>query len=221
LSAPLRLGLALAPVKENEMPDKRVFILVFDGFAYWEPSYALAELRRWGKYAVTAVGYSTDPVISMGGLRILPDCAIGDVRAEEVAIFILPGGDAWEGNYPAAALEPLLDELATRRIPIAAICGATLAVARAGLLHGRQHTSNARDYLEKMLSGYADADHYVEAPAVQDRGVITASGLSAVEFACEIFAALQVFNESDLRLWFNLFKHGDASGTLLVETNKP
>ncbi len=194
------------------MPDKRVFILVFDGFADWEPAHALAELRRWGKYAVTAVGYSTDPVISMGGLRILPDCAIGDVRAEEAALLILPGGDAWEGDYPAAALDPLLGELETRQIPIAAICGATLAVARAGLLRGRQHTSNARDYLEKMFPDYADADHYVEAPAVQDRGVITASGLSAVEFACEIFAALQVFSEPDLRLWFNLFKRGEVSG---------
>jgi putative intracellular protease/amidase len=147
----------------------------------------------------------------MGGLRILPDCALGDVRTEEVALFLLPGGDAWEGDYPATTLAPLLEELAARQIPIAAICGATLALARAGLLHGRRHTSNARDYLEKLIPDYADADNYVEAPAVQDRGVITASGLHAVEFAREIFAALQVFSESDLHLWFALFKHGDTS----------
>jgi putative intracellular protease/amidase len=193
------------------MPDKRVFIIVFDGFADWEPAYALAELRRWGKYAVTAVGYSTAPVTSMGGLRVLPDCTLGDVRPEDVALFILPGGDAWQGDYPAALLERLLDELATRQVPIAAICGATLAVARAGLLHGRQHTSNGRDYLEKMIPDYADGDHYIEALAVQDRGVITASGLGAVEFACEIFATMQVFDDADLRLWFDLFKHGNLS----------
>ena len=193
------------------MPDKRVFIIVFDGFADWEPAYALAELRRWGKYVVTTVGYSTAPVTSMGGLRVLPDCTLGDVRAEDVALFILPGGDVWEGDYPAALLARLLDELAAQQVPIAAICGATLAVARAGLLHGRRHTSNGRDYLEKMIPGYADGDHYVEALAVQDRGVITASGLGAVEFAYEIFALMQVFNEADLRLWFDLFKHGNYS----------
>jgi len=193
------------------MPDKRVFILVFDGFADWEPAYALAELRRTGKYEVTAAGYTADPVTSMGGLRVLPDCVLGDVRPEEVALFILPGGDAWEGDYPAASLEPLLRDLESKEIPIAAICGATLAVARAGLLDGRQHTSTDRASLEKMVTGYAGADHYVEALAVEDRGVITASGLGAVEFACEIFALLQVFSESDLRLWFDLFKHGDMS----------
>jgi len=57
-----------------------------------------------------------------------------------------------------------------------------------------------------MIPGYADAGNYVEALAVEDRAVMTASGLWAVEFACEIFAKLQIFSESDLRLWFGLFK---------------
>lgn len=194
------------------MPDKRVFILVFDGFADWEPAHALAELRRRGKYDVTTVGYSAEPVISMGGLRVLADCALDDLPLEEAALFLLPGGEAWEGGYLAATLTPLLRKLAARQVPIAAICAATLALARAGLLNGRRHTSNGREYLERMIPDYADGDHYVDAPAVRDRGVITAGGLHAVEFACEIFAELKVFNESDLCLWFTLFKHGDTSG---------
>ena len=31
------------------MPDKAVFLLVFEGFADWEPSHAVAELRRSGQ----------------------------------------------------------------------------------------------------------------------------------------------------------------------------
>ena len=34
----------------------KVHVLVFDGFADWEPAHALAELRRSGGLEVVAVG---------------------------------------------------------------------------------------------------------------------------------------------------------------------
>ena len=49
---------------------------------------------------------------------------------------------------------------------------------------------------------------YVDAPAVRDRGLITASGLADVEFAAELFAELDVFSESDRALWLELFRSG-------------
>ena len=54
------------------MPDA-VHIVVFDGYADWEPAMALVELRRSGGFDVVTVGFSGDPVSSMGGLRVLPD----------------------------------------------------------------------------------------------------------------------------------------------------
>ena len=50
----------------------------------------------------------------------------------------------------------------------------------------------------------------IEATAVRDRGLITASGLGAVEFAREIFAELGVFPEGELELWYRLFKYGPS-----------
>jgi hypothetical protein len=44
--------------------------------------------------------------------------------------------------------------------------------------------------------------------AVRDRGIITASGLGAVDFAREIFAELELFSAADAALWFDMFKHG-------------
>jgi putative intracellular protease/amidase len=93
-------------------------------------------------------------------------------------------------------------------VPIAAICGATLAVARAGLLDDHAHTSNEPAYLVDMVPEYAGAPRYVDALAVRDRGLITASGLGPVDFAREIFEELQVFSETDRPVWFHLFKHG-------------
>jgi putative intracellular protease/amidase len=185
-----------------------VHVLVFDGFADWEPAYALAELRRSGKRSVVAVGFEAKPVTSMGGLRVVPDRKLRDVRASDVEILIIPGGDLWEGSYPEADLNTVLTDLVTAKVPIAAICGATLAVARAGLLNDRRHTSNMPGYIAEHVPAYYGAAFYEPVPAVNDKGVITASGLAPIEFAREIFKQLRVFSPADEDLWFNAFKHG-------------
>ena len=56
----------------SHMPEKAVYLLVFDGFADWEPAHAVAELRRTGQYRVESVGLTAAPVESMGGIRVLP-----------------------------------------------------------------------------------------------------------------------------------------------------
>jgi putative intracellular protease/amidase len=185
-----------------------VHVLVFDGLADWEPGHALAELRRSAGLAVVAVGFTADAVTTMGGLRILPDLALSAVVPGDVRLFLLPGGDMWEGEYPSAALDALLRTLTGKGIPIAAICGATLALARAGLLDERRHTSNAPEYVAQHAANYRGSRLYVPELAIRDRGVITASGLGCVEFAREIFEELGVFTPADRSLWFEMFKHG-------------
>ncbi|MEW6734567.1 MAG: type 1 glutamine amidotransferase family protein [Acidobacteriota bacterium] len=190
------------------MLEAKVYILVFDGFADWEPTYALAEIRRSGELQVVSVGFSDKPVISMGGLRIVPDCALTDVNVKDVRLFILPGGDMWENDYPTIELEQILHKLEQSHVPIAAICGATLVLARAGLLRNRKHTSNAKDYLTSFVPGYGNESDYIDKLAVRDQRIITASGVGAIEFAYEIFDQLGIFSDADRKVWFDLFKYG-------------
>ena len=124
------------------MPEKAVYLLVVEGFADWEPAHAVAELRRHGRYRVETVGLASAPVTSMGGIRVLPSMVVTDVDPADVAVFIVPGGDRWEDAPLEPELEQLLKRLDGERVPIAAICGATVAITRAGLLRGRRHTSN-------------------------------------------------------------------------------
>jgi len=85
---------------------------------------------------------------------------------------------------------------------------ATVAITHAGLLRGRRHTSNGRKYLEQKVPGYSGAADYVEAPAVRDGGLITASGLADVEFAAELMHELEVLDEPHRRLWTEMFRTG-------------
>ena len=185
-----------------------VHTLVFPGFADWEPAFALAELRRSGGLEVVAVGFDRAPVRSMGGLTVVPDRALDELTPDAVRLLLLPGGDLWEGDYPRAAVDRALVAMRDAGVPVAAICGATIAAARAGLLDDRAHTSNERDYLTTHAAEYRGARHYVESLAVRDRCVIIASGVGPIEFTREIFEELGVLSEADRSVWFYLFKHG-------------
>jgi putative intracellular protease/amidase len=190
------------------MPGKAVYLLVVEGFADWEPAHAVAELRRHGEYRVESVGLTLEPVRSMGGLAVLPSKTVSDVDVSDVAAFILPGGDRWEKAAVELELETLLERLDGANVPIGAICAATVAIARIGLLRGRRHTSNGLEYLRSHVPGYSEAGNYVDAPAVRDRKLITASGLADVEFARELFEELDVLTPEDRSLWAQIFRSG-------------
>jgi len=190
------------------LPTRAVYLLVVPGFADWEPAHAVAELRRHGGFRVEVVGLSAESVQSMGGVTVQPTRTLAEVDSADVAVFILPGGDRWEQHAPEPDLEALLRRLDQDSVPIAAICAATTAVARLGLLRGRRHTSNGLSYLQRHVPEYTDSNAYIDEPAVRDRGLITASGLADVEFASAIMAELGVLSGEERTLWTKLFRGG-------------
>jgi putative intracellular protease/amidase len=143
----------------------------------------------------------------MGGLRVMPSTVVAEVEPADVAAFI-PGGDRWENALVEPEIEQLLHRLDAQGVPIAAICAATTAIARLGLLRGRRHTSNGLHYLRAHVPGYGEAANYVDQPAVRDRGLITASGLGDVEFARELFEELNVLSVEDREAWATIFRSG-------------
>jgi len=187
---------------------KKAYVLIFDGYADWEIGHVLPELRRMGKIDVVTVGFTDNPVVSMGGLRVIPEMVLSKVNIEDVLIFILPGGHMWEGVYPITEIEGFLHSLEKVKIPVAAICAATTVLARAGLVHNRKHTSNSLKYLSKMVPAYSDGACYVDVLATGDDHIITASGLGTVEFTMEIFNELNLISSDMKKMWYDAVKHG-------------
>src|SRR5215204_1042394 len=181
----------------------KAYFLVFDGLADWELAHALCEINNSGRFEVVSVGFSKEPVMTMGGLRLTPDLTLAEVMPAEACIFMLPGGDMWESESHQN-LQTLLQRLHVENVPIGAICGATVEIARSGLTRGIRHTSNSKDYLKAMVTGYGDDDLYVDELAVTDESIITASGLGSVEFAREVIKQLKLYNDADTLLWFEM-----------------
>lgn len=189
-----------------------VHLFVFDTLADWETGYAIAGINNPdsqanpGRYQVKTVGFTTDPVTTIGGVRILPDLTLDEMKPD--AMLILPGGEAWDAGKNGEILD-LAKQCLEAGTPVAAICGATVGLARAGILDDKHHTSNALEYLQ--AANYQGAALYQNQPAVTDGNVITANSTAPVDFAYHIFKRLDLYSAEVLEAWYGLFKTGDPA----------
>lgn len=192
-----------------------VHLAVYDTLADWETGYATAHINNddWqqepGRYRVVTVGETGAPVTTKGGMQVVPDMVLADLRPTDSAMLILPGADTWltGGNIAFAEKARAFVEAG---VPVAAICGGTVGLASVGLLDERAHTSNHPVVLQS--TGYAGGAHYRDEPAVIDADVITASATAPVEFAREIFARLGLYSPTVLESWYKLYGLGDPAG---------
>jgi putative intracellular protease/amidase len=192
---------------------KTVYVYVQDTLADWEAGYAVAELHSGRFFRPTAepltvktCALARETVRTMGGFRIWPDLTVDEICLSEAALLILPGSDTWLTLQHEMILEKAADFLAAG-IPVAAICAATVALGRAGLLNRRRHTSNDLEFLRTICGdSYAGMKLYEQQPAVIDGDLITAAGTAPLEFARHIFERLDVFSPATLAAWYGLHK---------------
>lgn len=193
-----------------------VYVYVLDTMADWELGYVTAELhsRRFFKKGAEVILLKTvantkEPVRTMGGLTILPDETIDDIVADVKNVLILPGADTWNDSAHQDIIKKA-DEFLSLGGTVCAICGATIALANAGLLNERRHTSNGPDFLDMFSQEYKGQSHYVDMPAVTDGNLITAGGTGALLWAKQIIEQLDVFRMDTLEAWYDYFNTGKA-----------
>lgn len=193
------------------MSTRNIYLFVFDTLADWETGYAVAGInnpqfqREPGKFRVRTVAARTDLVTTAGGIRIQPDLTFDDLSITDQDMLILPGGSLWDEGKNLEAVAAAKTFLGAGA-GVAAICGATAGLARAGILDERKHTSNVRDYLE--ATHYKGGALYQDEPAITDGLVVTASGIAPVDFAFQIFRYLDLYTPEVLAAWYGLFKTG-------------
>lgn len=197
---------------EDMQMNNTVYLYVFDTMADWEVGYLTAELNS-GRYykkglhpsKIVTVGIEKTPVITKGGLRILPDIKMEDCSIENAAALILPGGDTWTETIHEPILS-MAEQCLKEGIIVAAICGSTMGLAQKGLLDSRQHTSNDLEYLKMICPNYAGEKYYKQESVITDGKLITASGIAPLEFSLHVLKALDVFATKTLDAWYNLYR---------------
>lgn len=202
----------------NTTSGEIVHLFVFDAMADWEAALAVAavnspQFQSVLTYRVVTMAATLAPVTTMNGVRIQPDVALDAVTPDASAMLILPGGRAWETGANTEALR-LASRFVAAGVPVAAMCAATVALARAGFLDRLQQSGDAREFL--ISSGYRGTAFYCGVPSIVGKNAIAASPVAPVDFAREIFRMLNLYASSSSESRYAMFKHPDAAKSYVL-----
>ena len=204
-----------------------IYVYVLETLADWELGYVTSELhsRRFFKkdaecVSLKTVSYSKEPIHTMGGLTVIPDCLIDDVVVSETSVLLLPGADTWNDPKHGAIIKKA-SEFLSIGATVGAICGATTALANFGLLDNRRHTSNGQGFLEMFSPTYKGQSFYIDEPSVADNNLITANSTGSLLWAKQIIERLGVFQSDTLEFWYEYFSTGKAESFFALMQTLP
>lgn len=204
-----------------------VYVYVLETLADWELGYITSELHS-GRFfkkdaervSLKTVSYSKEPIHTMGGLTVIPDCLIDDIVVSETSVLLLPGADTWNDPRHGAILKKA-GEFLSIGATVGAICGATTALANYGLLDNRRHTSNGQGFLEMFCPTYKGQNFYVDEPSVADNNLITANPTASLLWAKQILERLDVFQANTLEFWYEYFSTRKAESFFALMQTLP
>ena len=204
-----------------------VYLYLPETLADWEIGHITAELRSKRFFRADApqvtlrtVGLTAESVLTMGGLRVVPDGTIDEIPITSETVLLLPGANTWNDPKHGTAVA-----LAARLLgvggTVCAICGATVALANAGLLDQRPHTSNGAGFLDAFCPSYKGQPFFVDAPSGSDGSLITAGATGALMWTKQILERLDVFSPDTLRAWYDYFSTGEAQSFFTLMQSLP
>ena len=192
---------------------KEIIFVLLNGFADWEAAHIAVCINtgvkpeRPVKYVSKTLSLSKDPVISIGGFRVLPDYDIHTLP-EDYAGLVLVGGDNWF-SPEAESLVPVVEKMIRENKLVAGICNASVFLGKHGFLNHIKHTSNTLEYLKNRAGEkYIGDAHYIRKQAVRDGNIVTANGTAQLEFCREILYALNADEQEIIEESYSFYKNG-------------
>lgn len=168
---------------------KNIAVIFAHGFEEIEAVTQVDTLRRLGCPVIT-VGLESREVTGAHGIQLITDTTLAELDVETLEALVLPGGQPGSCNLrDSEKLLGLIQKMNAEKKWICAICGAPIALAKAGILEGKQLTC----YPDKAFWGPVEAagGHYTAARTEHNGNLITGKGPgAALEFAFAIGSAL-------------------------------
>ncbi len=187
---------------------KTVLFVLLQQYADWEAAYLSSAIHMLGQgnYEVKTVSLTKEKVKSIGGFCTIPDYDIQSIP-EDYEALILIGGMSWR-KEDAKKIEPLAKKCVENGRVLGGICDASAFLGVIGLLNNVKHTSNDLKDLKLWAGKYNGCENYITKQAVRDKGIITANGTAALEFAKEVMLELKIASEKKIIDWYNFHKLG-------------
>jgi putative intracellular protease/amidase len=173
---------------------KKVLCFIYEGFADFETVLACSGLNGMEDHEIVYIAYEKSPVVSSGGLAIIPDKVVSELSStNDIEGLLIPGGSE---RMLKLELEKLIQQLNEEKKLIAAICAGPEYLAKAGILGGIKYTTSQTPqvYKEKNELDPFPRETFVESRISQDGNILTAQGHAFVDFALKIWDWYNVYD---------------------------
>jgi putative intracellular protease/amidase len=171
----------------------KAHFLIFEGFSGFEFIYPAFTLRKIDKIII---GISENPILSEERIKFYSDIHIKDVKAEDIEVLIIPGGNALQHLKDGSMIQKLLSELHDKNRIIAAICGAPVLLANTDILDRKKFTAGGGELPENWQKNFTKG-HYVKDVLVIDGNIITAKAIAVAKFAVTIGKKMNLFKSKE------------------------
>jgi len=128
------------------------------------------------RFDVTAASMDGKPPVSDGGLAVMPQKSIGDIRKTDLVFIPDAGFEPGLMIEKHRALIPWLRKLHDRGTMIAAVCSGVGILAATGLLDGRSATTHWA-MTEPFRQRFPQVDWRTDVFITEDRGIFTGGGI--------------------------------------------
>jgi 4-methyl-5(b-hydroxyethyl)-thiazole monophosphate biosynthesis len=186
---------------------KNVLMLLADGFELIETS-CFTDVLAWANFQdhvdIKLVSASIGNTVktAFGGFTVTPQAQIKDLNLDSFDGLAIPGGMQWAGFFDDALsdkFKSIIKYFVSENKPIAAVCVASVSLANAGALLGKNatvyHTKGGKHKatLEQMGASFIDK------PIVKDGNITTSTGPgTAVEVALSLLSDLTDFETTEI-----------------------
>ena len=161
-------------------------------------------------FKIVTVAENSGPVRSTHGPATIADYAFSD--GTNYDLLLVPGGPGTRREVDNKPLLEWLEETSQHVRYLTSVCTGSALLARAGILDGRNATSNKMSF--EWVSEFGPQVHWVrQARWVEDGNIFTSSGVSAgMDMSLALIS--QILGEKaakDAALWAEYSWHTDAS----------
>lgn len=183
----------------NKKYKKQVLMLLAEGFELIETS-CFTDVFAWASFqddvdiSVTSTSLRTPLKTAFGGFVLSPESLIADVDLSHYDGLAIPGGMEWAGFFEDALSDEfgkVVQHFTEHNKPIAAVCVASMSLAKAGKLSGKKatiyHSLNGKHKANLEQHGAT----FIDTPIVKDGNITTSTGPgTAVEVALSLLGDL-------------------------------
>lgn len=132
-------------------------------------------------FEITLIAESSEPIATVGGMRILPDVTFASVP--DLDVLIVPGGWGTRREVNNPAMVDFIRRVGSRVPSLLSVCTGSFLLAEAGLLADRRATTHWKS-LQRMQRAYPNIcvvwnEHVTQSSQDEPQLIWTSAGISA------------------------------------------